>query len=607
MKKLSLKQLQISLSIIFMIMLCVFGYVSSSIVSGLNKNIRQMIKVDIVNTRKLGSVDMYHDNLRSNVYYMLFDHDRNNGKNFKDINKEYEDSAKSIVKLAKDVDDAVMTPELDEMFKKVRAEVEDYAAKGRIVFTEGKAGTINSKSVEAFESSFQELETNLYVAAAKLEESFKQASEDDVTAAEAAIKKTLILLACCLVLGGGASIVVYRMISKNVDDAAKASLESQKLAMMVELSPVNTMLATPEGVMTYMNQAAATTLKQIEKLLPVPLESLMNKSIDHLHKNPEVPRRIIADPKNLPYKTSFKIGPETVNLLVSAISDKEGKYIGPMATWEIVTSRVSLVESLTASANDLATSANNVLAISSNLSAAAEETSAQANTASVASEEVNAGVQTVAGSMEEMVASIKGITKVTTEASSLTSSAMQMAKNADQIINQLGDSSNDIGNVTKVISSIAQQTNLLALNATIEAARAGEAGKGFAVVANEVKELAKQTAKATADITKKIENIQSDSRNAVSAIAEISAAIEKVNGYAGHIAASVEEQAATTNEVTRIVTESAEGVKQISENINQVSEAAGNTGKDANGSQLAAKAVAKIAEELKKQVEALKP
>jgi methyl-accepting chemotaxis protein len=156
----------------------------------------------------------------------------------------------------------------------------------------------------------------------------------------------------------------------------------------------------------------------------------------------------------------------------------------------------------------------------------------------------------------------------------------------------------DIGNVIKVISSIAQQTNLLALNATIEAARAGEAGKGFAVVANEVKELAKQTGTATQDITKRIENIQGDTKSAVDAIAQIREAIEKINGYAGNIAASVEEQAATTNEVTRIVTESAEGVKQINENISQVSEAAANTGKDALKAQEASKTIAEISQAL---------
>ncbi len=379
--------------------------------------------------------------------------------------------------------------------------------------------------------------------------------------------------------------VTWEVVTKKIE----VEKTMQQAQQMVDKSPINTMLADPEGRLIYMNENSRITLKTLEKYLPDKVDKLIGQSIDIFHKRPEVQRKIIASPDNLPHRALIQVGPEKLNLLVSAITDKEGAYMGPMVTWEVVSDRVSLVDDLNNSSQELSDAADNLLKVSNSLSAGAEETSAQANTASSASEEVNAGVQTVAANMEEMVAAIKEITKTTNEASSLSNDAMKMAKNTNTIISQLGESSMDIGNVIKVISSIAQQTNLLALNATIEAARAGEAGKGFAVVANEVKELAKQTAKATNDITKKIETIQSDSKNAVNAIGEISIAIDKVNGYAGNIAASVEEQASTTNEVTRIVTEAAEGVRQINENIAQVSQAASVTGKDAVSAQDSAK------------------
>ena len=135
---------------------------------------------------------------------------------------------------------------------------------------------------------------------------------------------------------------------------------------------------------------------------------------------------------------------------------------------------------------------------------------------------------------EEMGASIKEIAKNATEAAKVATSAVKVAETTTATVSKLGDSSTEIGQVIKVITSIAQQTNLLALNATIEAARAGEAGKGFAVVANEVKELAKETAKATEDISRKIEAIQTDTKAAVDAIASISEVINQINGYLEH-------------------------------------------------------------------------
>jgi methyl-accepting chemotaxis protein len=253
-------------------------------------------------------------------------------------------------------------------------------------------------------------------------------------------------------------------------------------------------------------------------------------------------------------------------------------------------------------AESLGTASDELKMVSEQMSANAEETAAQANVVSAASEQVMNSVKTVATSAEQMNSSIREIAGNTHTAVSVTSDAVRVSESANGSIVRLGDSSGEIGKVIKVINSIAEQTNLLALNATIEAARAGEAGKGFAVVAGEVKELAKETAKATLDISRKIETIQTDTTGAVEAINQIRQAINRVNDIQASVASAIEQQATTTSEIEKNVHHGARGTEEITANIAGVAQAARGTSSGASDTQRAAGELAKMANELRQVV-----
>ncbi len=257
-----------------------------------------------------------------------------------------------------------------------------------------------------------------------------------------------------------------------------------------------------------------------------------------------------------------------------------------------------VLEKVALNANILASASEELTATSQQMASSAEQTSAQANSVSQSSEQVSKNVQEVATGAEEMAASIKEIALNANEAAKVTSEAVKIAETTNNAITRLGESSAEIGQVIKVITSIAEQTNLLALNATIEAARAGEAGKGFAVVANEVKELANQTAKATEDISQKIQDIQGNTGGAIDEIGKITGIINQINDIAGTIASSVEEQTATTNEMSRSVNEASNGTGAIVNNISGVAEAAQGTSDGASDTQRAAGELSAMASEL---------
>ena len=228
------------------------------------------------------------------------------------------------------------------------------------------------------------------------------------------------------------------------------------------------------------------------------------------------------------------------------------------------------IQEISGNALMISTSSEELAAVSAQLNASAEETSAQANEVAQSSDNVSQNTQSVAAATEEFSTSIREISINAMEASRVANRAVEIANNTNQKMAKLSTSSIQIGEVVAVIADIAEQTNLLALNATIEAARAGELGKGFAVVANEVKELARSTAKATNEIGQSIDTIQLDAKGAIESIQEITQIINKIDEISIIIAAAVEEQVATVSEISRNISTSAGSSAKIAETIEAV-------------------------------------
>jgi methyl-accepting chemotaxis protein len=417
-----------------------------------------------------------------------------------------------------------------------------------------------------------------------------------------------------------------------------------------------TMTCDTDLKVTSMNAATTTILESIEREIPggIKVRDIVGQCIDVFHQNPSINRNSLKNLKpGTQAEVEVKLAGKVLQINASCIVDDNGELLGYLAVWQDVTearmtqereqkaaeelkqkvdsmlavvqsaaqgdltqeitvtgdsaigqmgeglkaffqSLRSDVTSIGETAQSVSAASEELTSVSSSMSTSAEETASQAGVVAAASEEVGTNVQTVATGSEEMTASISEIAANATEAAKVSNEAVEVTRRTNETISTLGVSSKEIGEVVKVITSIAEQTNLLALNATIEAARAGEAGKGFAVVANEVKELANQTAKATEEISSKVQTIQTDSGNAVNAIAEISEIINKINDISSTIASAVEEQSATTNEMARNVTEAARGVGEISTNISTVSIAAKQTTEGTGDTSEAAGELAKL-------------
>ncbi|MCU0818677.1 MAG: methyl-accepting chemotaxis protein [Beijerinckiaceae bacterium] len=330
--------------------------------------------------------------------------------------------------------------------------------------------------------------------------------------------------------------------------------DTERLLQMIDNMPINVMTCDPvEFKINYANKTSIDTLTKIEAHIPIKAKELVGSTIDVFHKNPSHQHRMLADTSRLPHTANIRVGPETLNLKVSAIRSKEGTYLGPMLTWAIVTDNVRMAEGVTSVVGDLHQTSRAM--------------SQSAESMALIAERAQEMAATVSTSTTEMASAINEIAVNIQNASHKTQATAQKAAETDETVKNLSDDASQIGSILGVIESIAAQTNLLALNATIEAARAGEAGRGFAVVAAEVKALAQQTARSTSEIKARIEAIQSSTGATVDAMRVIGRDVSELNNITIQIAAAVEQQTASISEITT--------------NMAGVSEAAVHTGKSA--------------------------
>lgn len=331
---------------------------------------------------------------------------------------------------------------------------------------------------------------------------------------------------------------------------------------MIDGMPVAVMTADPaqDFRINYLNRTSTEIMRRIQKHLPVSADNLLGQSIDIFHVNAAHQRAVLSDPANLPFKARIAIGDEVLSLEATAIMSDDGRYVGPMVTWGLVTEQARLSARVSDLADALATSFESLRMQATLLDERARHKAALAND--------------LAGVADRMETASQIISSHIQESSRLTDYISDQALKTQQVVTSLEERASAISTMSAGIAEIAAQTKLLSLNATIEAARAGDAGRGFAVVAQEVKALAAQTARTNADISQQVAAMQAATTEAAAAIRSISDEIVRLSAAAERARSANAQQGHASQAVTASVSDMQSAVTDMAGSAEFVTELA---------------------------------
>ena len=381
---------------------------------------------------------------------------------------------------------------------------------------------------------------------------------------------------------------------------------SFELCQMFDQIPSNVMACSlPDFTIGYMNSGSKRLLERLaqEGLIPHDPGSITGRSIDIFHKDPGRIRKMLSDPRNLPFRTNIRLRSETIYLSASAVHDKDGQYNGVMISWNVITAQEKLAADVSAVVDEVIAGSVRLRENAHQMARTAEDADQQAATAAAASQQASMSVQAMAAATEELAASIHEIGRRVGEADASASSAVQTTDRLATAVRGLNDAAAKVGQVVALIDAIASQTSLLSLNATIEAARAGEAGKGFSVVAGEVKLLANQTAAATKEIAAQVSGMQEVTGGVIAALGDVTSAVTAINTIARTILTAVTQQNEATAEIARGAADAAASSQRVAGTIESVTKAAGETGAGAGQVLTVASDFARQAEELRSRLD----